>query len=241
MANLSKLERGVAVSMQVVSSYGLWCLYIILVLYLLGANPTSLLVVAGGLSVGIGFGLQNIVNNFVSGLIILFGRFLHQGDVIEVDKLLCLVLKINIRTTVVQTRENALIILPNSEIISGRLINWTRNGKKIRRQMKVGVAYGSDVPLVKSLLLEVAAGHPRVLDQPSPRVLFWEFGNSTLDFVLRVWVNHIDYRNRVLSDLREETNRVFKENGIEIAFPQLDLHIKDRPVHGQKAAETSPD
>ena len=238
LGNWTKLERGVTVSMQVVSSYGLWCLYVILVLYLLGANPTSLLVLAGGLSVGIGFGLQNIVNNFLSGLIILFGSSLHQGDWIEVDGKLCLVLKINIRTTVVQSRDNALIILPNSDVISNRLINWTRNGKKVRRQMRVGVAYGSDVEKVKALLLEVAAAHPRVLENPRPRVLFWDFGNSTLDFVLRVWVDNIDYRNRALSDLREETDRVFRENGIEIAFPQIDLHVKDLPPEQGKAAET---
>ena len=238
MATWARLEQGTSTSLQVVFSYGLWGLYIILVLYLLGANFTSLLVVAGGLSVGIGFGLQNIVNNFISGLILLFGNSLHQGDVIEINGIFCLVLKINIRTTVVQTMDNALIMVPNSEMISGRLTNWTRNGAKVRRQMKVGVAYGSDVAKVKKLLLEVAAAHPKVLERPRPMVLFWGFRGQQPGFRAPGLGGTQPRQSDPFRPARGGTVRAFAENGVEIALPKLDLCLKDLPAENGEAAET---
>ena len=229
LGELTQMRSSVIPSLQTIASYTLWAVFIYIFLKLLGLDLTSLLVVAGGMSVGIGFGLQNIVNNFVSGLILLLGRSVHQGDIIEVNNRLGRVVKIHMRTTVVKTRENTFVMVPNSDLISKELTNWTRNDRKLRREIKVGVAYGSDPEKVKELLLDVAGQHHHVLSSPRPRVLFWEFGDNALTFNLRVWVDTFGHRREAESDLRTAIYRVFNEHGIEIAFPQLDVHLKDLP------------
>ena len=170
---------------------------------------------------GIGFGMQTIVNNFLSGLILIFSRTLHEGDIIEVGGQQGVVRKISIRATMVETFDSAMIFVPNSEFVSTRLVNWTRNGRGVRRDLPVGVAYGTDPQLVKQLLLQVAHDNPDVFRNPPPAVLFMNFGASSL---LRFWAD-IGKAVDVSSRMRVEIARIFAEHNIEIAFPQLDIHV----------------
>ncbi|BDV00211.1 mechanosensitive ion channel protein [Thermodesulfomicrobium sp. WS] len=221
------LDRGGKASLARVGIYCLWLCFGLVAMHLLGVSLTNLAVIAGGLSVGIGFGLQTLINNFVSGMILLFDRSLRPGDIIELDGLWAVVRNVNIRNTEVQTFDNATILIPNSELISGRLTNWThKNDPRIRRDIAVGVAYGSDIARVKALLLEAAVEHPAVLSAPAPQVIFANFGASSLDFILRVWLRHVDFSVSAPSELREAIDQKFREAGIEIAFPQMDIHLR---------------
>lgn len=224
------LDHNLVGPIQVAYTYVLWGLFGLYALSALGFSLTSLAVVAGGLSVGIGFGLQNIINNFVSGLLVIFGQTLREGDMIEVGTLLGTVKKINVRSTIVETADNATIFVPNAEFLSGRLTNWTRNGRMVRREVRVGVAYGTDVKRVIELLMKVANDQPKVLSYPAPFVLFMDFGASTLDFALRFWISDINNGLGIESDVRVAIDSTFSEEHIEIAFPQLDVHLKKDEV-----------
>ena len=218
-------EKGTAESLQTIISYAVWGLFALAAMYFLGFNFTSLAVIAGGLSVGIGFGLQSIINNFVSGLILLFGRSIQPGDIVDLSGTWGQIKRVNIRTTVVQTFDNSTIFVPNAELIGGRITNWTHKDISLRRRIDVGVAYGSDTEKVKRLLLEQARKHPQVFRYPEPFVRFANFGNSTLDFILYFW-SDINNGWHAESDLRFQIDQAFRENGVEIAFPQQDLHIR---------------
>ncbi|MFA9395047.1 MAG: mechanosensitive ion channel family protein [Halodesulfovibrio sp.] len=231
-------KRGTIHSLETISAYTFWALFALFTMGFLGVNLTSFTVIAGGLSVGIGFGMQAIFNNFISGLILLFGRSIQQEDIIQVGQLWCTVKKINIRTTVVESFENASIIIPNSDLIATQVTNWTKDDPTLRRDILVGVAYGSDTKLVEKTLMKIAKDHPRVLPKPEPRVLFNDFGASSLDFILRVWIDDIDFTLKTMSDLRYEIDGAFRELGIEIAFPQMDLHV--RSAEGLKALKDVP-
>jgi small-conductance mechanosensitive channel len=224
------IDRGMAESLRTIVKYALWGVYAVAALYLLGFSPTSLAVVAGGLSVGVGFGLQNIVNNSISGLILLFGRSILVGDTLQLGDVRGVVRKVYIRNTVVQTFDNATIFIPNSEFISGRIINWSHRDKRVRISIPVGVAYGSDVALVNRLLLEAAGQSPHALADPAPEVLFTTFGPSSLDFTLRVWVDKSNFADSAGSDVRLAIDKLFRAAGVEIAYPQTDLHIKTAPA-----------
>ncbi|MGD9250945.1 MAG: mechanosensitive ion channel, partial [Desulfobacterales bacterium] len=187
------LDSGLQNSILTISSYLGWGLGLVLALGILGVNATSLAVVFGALSIGIGFGLQNIFNNFISGLILLFERPIQVGDYVEVGGLWAEVKKINVRATVVQTFDNASVIIPNSEFISQQVTNWSFKDKRMRRNIEVGVAYGSDIDLVEKTLLEIVQGRKRVLQYPRPDVLFIDHAASALIFRLRIWVNVDDY------------------------------------------------
>ena len=219
-----RLDTSLIPPMQTAITYGLWTLFALLALRALGFSLQNLAVIAGGLSVGIGFGMQNIVNNFFSGLILIFSRTLHEGDVIDVGDLQGTVRKISIRATMIETFDNAVIFVPNSEFVSNRLINWTRNGRLVRREVAVGVAYGTDPKLVEKLLLEVAQDVQTVVRRPQPCVLFMDFADSTLNFVLRYWAD-ISNTTDAASIIRHKIVDVFAKNQVEIAFPQLDVHL----------------
>lgn len=224
----SRIDPGIIASLRTIGGYAIWIISGIVAINIMGIQMTSLAVIAGGLSVGIGFGLQNLINNFISGLILLFGRTIQAGDVIQIDDLWGTVRTINIRNTEIQTFDNSIMFVPNSELISNRLINWTHRGDyRLRRDLVVGVAYGSNIDLVKENLSRVAKDNPHVLETPSPSILFKAFGASSLDFTLRVWIDHIDYALTTLSELHEAINKAFAEAGIEISFPQMDLHLRD--------------
>jgi small-conductance mechanosensitive channel len=193
---------------------------------ILGFDFTKITIIFGALSVGIGFGLQNIVNNFVCGLIMLFERPIRVGDVIEFGGIYAEVKKIGLRATWVRTFNNEEIVVPNSDLITNHVTNCTLTDRMIRRVIPVGVAYGSDVPLVMETLMDIAKASPEVLENPAPVVLFKEFGDSTLNFNVLVWIGRFEDNLRIQSDLCQEIDRRFREAGIEIAFPQMDLHLR---------------
>ena len=220
------LDSGTVGSLNILITYGVWTIYILLALAFLGLDLTSLTVVAGGLSVGIGFGLQSIFNNFISGIILLFGRSIQPGDVVQIRDLWAEVKQINIRTTEVQTFDRSTILLPNSKLISEEITNWThRQDKTLRRKVRVGVAYGTDIELVRRLLIYIADTHPHILRVPAPFVRFADFGNSSLEFTLYFFAS-IDYGWMAESEIRYDINKIFKEYGIVIAYPQQDIHIR---------------
>ena len=225
----SGLSTGAKGSVTTISTYVIWLVGILISLSVFGLNTTSLAVVFGAMSIGLGFGLQNIFNNFVSGLILLFERPIQVGDVVEVGGIWGEVKKINVRATLVQTYTNSSLIIPNSEFISALVTNWSHKDPFIRRDLMVGVAYGSDTTLVKKLLLQAADSMTEVYDKPQkPRVQFINFGDSSLDFRLRFW-SDIDNFVEAESKLRFEIDKLFKANKVVIPFPQRDLHILSGP------------
>jgi len=192
-----------------------------------GIDLTALTVLAGAVGVGLGFGLQNVANNFISGLILLFERPIKVGDRIEVGEVNGKVTHIAARSTTVQTNDNIAIIVPNSSFISSNVVNWSHSDPKVRFRVPVGVAYGSDVEMVRRLLSEVADENDNVLKDPAPRVIFKGFGNSSLDFELRIWTSRMLHRRGVMfSEINFAICTKFFENGVEIPFPQRDLHFK---------------
>jgi small-conductance mechanosensitive channel len=176
--------------------------------------------------VGIGFGLQGIVNNFISGLILLFERPIRVGDIVELGGKWAEIKRIGLRSTVVQTFDYADLIVPNSDLISNQVTNWTLTNRLVRLSIPVGVAYGSDVPRVMETLMACAQENSKVAGMPAPRVLFLSFGESSLDFELRVWILDADHILGAKSELHQAIDRSFREENIEIAFPQQDLHLR---------------
>jgi small-conductance mechanosensitive channel len=187
---------------------------------------SELAFVVGALGVGIGFGLQNVVNNFVSGLILMFERPIQPGDVIDVSGISGKVLNIGMRATTLTTFEGAEVVVPNGTLLSEKLVNWTLSNTTRRLEVSVGVAYGTDPHRVLALLEEVARSTPSVLNDPPPMAVFVGFGASSLDFLVRAWIS--DYFESVVtkSTLTLRVNDALKEAGIEIPFPQHDLHVR---------------
>jgi small-conductance mechanosensitive channel len=225
----TKLDVGQQYAISRIVSYIVLVLGLLIGVETMGVNLSSLTVVAGALGVGIGFGLQNIVSNFVSGLIILAERPIQIGDRVDLgNNTVGKVERIGARATHVLTNDNILIIVPNSEFVSNRVINWTHIDPRMRFRLSIGVASGSDPHKVEKLLLEVAAANPNVLKNPAPGVVFKEFGESSLNFELRVWASDMTHRPGSLeSQLNFAIWEKFKEHGIETPFPQRDLHIKE--------------
>ena len=198
-----------------------------LALQVLGFNLTSLAVAAGFLGVGIGLGLKNVVANFVAGILLLFEQALAVGDRVEVSGHYGDVQKITMRATEIRTRDNITIIVPNSRFIDSEVINWSHGDPRVREHVRVGVAHGSDVELVRDTLLRAAAEHPRVMKDPQPRVWFLDFGESSLIFELLIWISEPLGRQQIRSDIHFSINRIFREVGIRLPFPQMDLHVRD--------------
>ncbi len=220
------VEPGVGLSINRLIQYGFTLAGFLAAVSALGIELQNLTILAGAFGIGIGFGLQTIVNNFVSGLILLFERPLKVGDLVQLGDQWGTVRKLGLRATVVQTVDQSEIIVPNSDLVAQPVTNWTLSDRHARLTITVGVAYGSDVPRTMELLAEVARAHPLVLQEPAPQVFFMAFGASSLDFELRTWLADIDKRFPVRSDLHREIDRRFREAGIEIAFPQRDLHLR---------------
>lgn len=193
----------------------------------IGIGASSLAILFGILGIGIGFGLRNITENFISGLIILAERPIKIGDFIEIEgEVEGQIQSIRARSTTVVTRDNVSLIIPNSEFVGQRVTNWSHGDPKVRIAIPVGVIYGSDTDLVRKTLLEVGKKHGQVLKKPPPEVQFRAFGASSLDFLLLVWIDEQRHRFRIASDLHFAVDRAFRKVGLEIAFPQLDLHLK---------------
>jgi potassium efflux system protein len=222
----TKLEIGARASLVNIIIYSLWILAIYTGLNILGINLSSLAFMAGALGIGVGFGLQNIVNNFVSGIILLFDPSIQVGDMVQVGEDWGTISRINIRTTVVQSFDNASLIIPNSHMLSDKVTNWSYKDPTVRRQVDVGVAYGSDVQLVRKLLLQIAGELAEVLEDPAPKVDFMDFGDSALIFRIRFWISSPDYWLTAATEFRFRIDEGFRKHGIEIAFPQQDIHIR---------------
>lgn len=190
----------------------------------------------GAFGVGIGFGLQNIVNNFISGLILIYERPIQAGDIIEINNLMGEVKSIGIRSSKVRTYDGAEVVVPNSILVSDQLINWTLSDDKRRLDIMVGVKYGTDPLKVIEILKRVAGEHELVSKDPEPRVLFHEFADSSLNFRLLCWVL-FEHGIQTKSDLSVAIDKAFKEANIEIPFPQLDLHVIDTPVNQEPVAQ----
>jgi small-conductance mechanosensitive channel len=209
-----------------------------------GINFASLAIIAGALSVGVGFGLQNIVNNFVSGIIMLVERPVRNGDWIVVGNTEGYVQRISIRTTTIRTFDLADVIVPNSDLISGQVTNWTLGNTRGRIKMPIGVAYGSDVETVIETLLEIANNNEDVIKGnpplPDPYVLFLDFGDSSLDFELRAVIRNINQRLRVTSDINRAIDAAFKKQGIEIPFPQRDVNFRG-PLRIERDSRVPPE
>ena len=182
--------------------------------------------IAAAITVGLGFGLQEIFGNFMSGLIILFERPVRVGDTVTVGETSGTVTRIRIRATTVTDWDRKELVIPNKEFVTNRITNWSLTDPILRISVSVGIAYGSNTIRATELLLECARANPHVLKEPAPRALFMGFGESSLDFALRVFIPNIDYFLSTKSELHEAIDKAFRKEGIEIAFPQRDIHVR---------------
>lgn len=225
----SNLSSGAKDAIQTLVGYLVIGIVLLWILFILGMNFQNLAIIAGALSVGIGFGLQNIVNNFVSGLILLFERPIRRGDWIVVGNTEGYVRDISIRSTTIQTFDRADVIVPNSELISNQVTNWMLSNNIGRIKAAVGVAYGSDVSQVLKILKEVAESNHEIINHNRMypvRVLFMNFGDSSLNFELRCFVKNVDNRINVQSDINIAIDSEFRKHNIEIPFPQRVVHME---------------
>jgi potassium efflux system protein len=222
-----QMDTGARISIARLVHYAMVLVGFFIALSALGFELKNVTIIGGALGVGIGFGMQTIVNNFVCGLILLFERPIKVGDVIQLtDGQQGRVQNLGLRATIIQTFDRAEIVVPNSDLIASQVINWTLGDRNIRLIIPVGVAYGSDVETVMRVLTEVATQNRRVLKDPQPMVLFLNFGESSLDFQLRVWIEDFNDRRIIQSELIMEIDRRFRTEGVEIPFPQRDVHLR---------------
>mgnify|MGYP006282416267 CR=1 FL=1 len=222
----SRIEQGNLFSLYQIIKYVLWIISILLILETLGIKLNVILAGSAALLVGVGLGLQNTFNNFVSGIILLFEGSIKVGNILEIDGDVVKMERIGMRTSSAKNRDDIIIIIPNSLITSNKVINWSHQSEKTRFKIKVGVAYGSDVDLVLKVLRESALEHPEIRDKDSVNARFIDFGNSSLDFELLFYSSNIFRIENLKSEIRKVINRKFIENKITIPFPQVDLHFK---------------
>lgn len=220
------IEAGLVQTISAITSYAIIGIGILVALGSIGLNLTTLTVIAGGASVGLAFGLQEIFNNFISGFILIFERSLEPGQVVEVDDNTGSVTKVGIRSTTIRTLDNVELIVPNSRFLTETVTNLTKTEDLVRARIDVGVSYGSDPHQVREVLLEAARKHPKILADPAPTVQFSDFGASSLDFSLFVWTNEALRLAPLKSDLRYDIWDALAGHNIEIPFPQRDIHIR---------------
>jgi small-conductance mechanosensitive channel len=223
----TKLDAGSRQAVATVVRYLLLLVGLLVILQSSGINLTTFHVFAGAIGIGVGFGLQNVVSNFISGLIIMFERPIKIGDRIVVDQVEGEVIEIGARATTVLTNDNIAILVPNSKFITENVVNWQYNDNNVRFRIPVGVAYGSDVEKVEKLLLDVAKENQDVLEDPPPAVRLLEFGDNGLAFELRVWSSSLVHRKgRLMSAINRAIYEKFNDAGIDFPFPQRDLHVR---------------
>ena len=224
----SGLDRSLQYAIAQVVSNIVLVVGILIVLENTGIHLTALAVFAGALGVGVGFGLQNIASNFISGLVILAERPITIGDRVEVAGIAGQVEHIRARSTIIRTNDNIMMIVPNTKFIDSPVTNWTYGDRRVRFRIPVGVAYGTDVRKVRESLLAVAHENPHTLKEPGPGVYLEQFGENSIDFKLVVWSSEMSARpSRNRSDLNLAIAEKFRETGIEFPFPQRDVHIRD--------------
>jgi small-conductance mechanosensitive channel len=229
------IDTAVGISIATLTRYLLIVIGLVIIFQTSGIDLTALGILFGALGIGIGFGLQNITSNFISGIIILFEKPVKIGDRVEVGEIVGNIVKISARATTIINNDNIAVVVPNSEFINSQVINWSLNSRDVRFNFPVGVSYKEDPQKIKRILLEVANANEGVLKSPKPDVLFDGFGESSLDFNLRIWTFEYSDRPKVLkSQLYYAIFEKFKEHGVEIPYPQRDLHLKsgfeDMPV-----------
>lgn len=214
------------------SKYILYLIGFVLALEAVGLDTTTIIIGSSALFVGLGFGLQEAFRDFISGLILLFEGDVIIGDVIELENgTVAVVKKINIRTSKIRTRDGIILIVPNSQLINDRVINWSNSNKLTRFHVSVGVAYGSNVELVEELLLESVRDMDAVSSRLKPFVRFVDFGNSSLDFEIHFWTEEVWRIEDIRSQMRFTIDQKFRAQNITIPFPQRDLHFKSSDVN----------
>jgi len=216
---------------KVVFGYVGWLIYVgifLITLHSLGVNLNAIFAASAALLIGIGLALQTLFQDIISGVFILVDQTVHVGDIIELDGKVGRVEEIKLRTTRATTVENKVLVIPNHLYLTNSLYNWTQNGIITRESVDVGVAYGSDVQLVKELMLQAANSHPRVVKTPEPTVLFTDFGDSSLNFKVVFTLDDSFLARIPQSDIRFEIDRLFREHNITIPFPQRDIHIIEK-------------
>ncbi len=221
------LEKERVENLLVIWQYLIISVGIVISLNLIGIRLSSLLIIAGSLGVGIGFGLQTIVNNFISGIMLLIDRSINPGDIVTVDNDIGRVIHIGTRYTLIRTFDSQDILVPNYKFMESKVTNWTRSGLDLRVHIPFSISYDADPTKAQEIVLKIARSHPRVMAYPPPEVLFLEFGASSLNFELLIWISDLTLG---VKSLKSEFNylifEAFKENNIEIPYPQLDVHLK---------------
>ncbi len=230
------VNRGAQATITILVRYGLIFFGTLALLQIWGVDISSLAILVSSLGIGIGFGLQDIAKNFGSGLVLVFERPIQVGDFVEVGEFQGTVEHIGARSTLIRTLDQVSIIVPNSRFLENEVINWSLGNPVSRIGIPVGVAYGSDIELVKRSLLDAATKHPGVLSVPAPKVFFNGFGDSALDFELMVWTADPSHQIILRSDLYYSIENLFRQNDVEIPFPQRDLHLRT----GRLPVELSP-
>jgi potassium efflux system protein len=236
------LRETTASAIQKVFTYFAYLLVLLFALRMLNIPLAAFAFLGGAIAIGVGFGAQNIINNFISGFIIMAERPISIGNLIELDGVLGQVEEIGARCTRVRTGENIHILVPNSAFLEKNITNWTLSDQNIRTKVAVSVAYGSPVQEVKALLINAAAGHDQVLKNPGPFVLFADFGDSALVFEVYFWISihRIIERRMIESDIRFRIDDLFRQAGIVIAFPQSDVHIDTHGPIDLRIVESKP-
>ncbi len=221
-----RVDSGTSYTLSRITQYLIITIGVLVSFNFVGINLSSLTVIFGLLSVGIGFGLQNVTSNFISGLIILFERPISVGDRVMVSNIEGDITEINIRSTMVRTVNNIFIIVPNSEFVSKDVINYSHGDPTYRLDIDVGVSYGSDLDTVLKALKEVADENSSVMQKPAPEVHLIEFGDSAWNMQLRAWIPDVKHYPRIRNELNQAIVRTFKKHNIQIPFPQRDLHVR---------------
>jgi small-conductance mechanosensitive channel len=222
----TRIDEGIQYTLTRISHYVIMIIGAVVAFQFMGIDLTGLAIILGFLSVGIGFGLQNITSNFVAGLILLLERPIKVGDRVMVGDHEGDVVEIKMRSTTIRTLNNITVIVPNSDFVSSKLENWSYGDQRVLLDIDVGVSYGSDLETVMRSLKEVAEEHPEVLKNPAPDVLHRGFGDSAWNMRLRVWLEHPRRHLQARSDINCAIVRKFQQNGVEIPFPQRDLHVR---------------
>jgi len=221
------LDPAASLSMATFARYVILVIGIVIIFQTSGINLSSLGILFGALGIGIGFGLQNITSNFISGIIILFEKPIKINDRVEVGDITGNIVKIGARATTIINNDNIAVVVPNSEFINNKVVNWSLNDRMVRFSIPVGVSHKEDPMRIKKLLLEVANAESGVLKTPEPKVLFDSFGDSSINFLLRVWsLEHSNRPRGFKSDINYAIFEKFKEHGVEIPYPQRDLHLR---------------